>query len=227
MALADFQTLVDDLVRDRDQIISSTQRDVAIGAALAVYSATLPRTIVVDVVAPGGARIDLPAGFTDASQLVSIEYPIGEIPPRLRPLSEASLYTAPTVRQLDLPISVAAGESIRIGYTTDHQVDATTDTVPARHRQAVASLAASILCGQLASYYATEGDPTIAADTVDYKDKSQRFRLRARDLAAVFDAAVGSAPADRVKAASATVALERSNALGGRRLFHPARDWPR
>ncbi|MGB3749447.1 MAG: hypothetical protein WA961_14705 [Rhodanobacter sp.] len=227
MALSDYQTLVDDLVRDRDDVVTTVQRDEAIAAALAQYSADRPRHVVVDVVSSGGQRIDLPVGFTEDSRLVGVEYPIGRIPTALLPLAEISIYAAPTVRQLDLPVFTDVGDALRVTYTAEQLVDASDDTVPLRHRQSVASLAASYLCVQLASYYATEGEPSIAADTVDRKTKSDRFRMLAKDLAAAYTRVVGVAPSDRTRGASVTVPLERSNALGGRRMFHPTRDWPR
>ena len=119
MSLADYQTLVADLVRDsgRGDVISDVQRDAAITAALAQYSADRPREVVVDVVSPGGQRIDVPAGFTLDSRLVGVEYPIGQIPASQLPLSEISIYSAPTGRQFDLPLNLAAGEDLRITYT--------------------------------------------------------------------------------------------------------------
>jgi len=227
MSLADIQTLVDDLVRDRDQVVASDQRDAAITAALAQYSSDRPRAVVVDAVSSGGQRIDLPAGFTDESQLLGIEFPVGEIPPSQLPMADISIYSAPTVRQVDLPVWTQPADTLRMTYTAAHLLDDTDDTVPARHRQALASLAASIVCGQLASYYVTEGEPSIQADTVDYKDKSQRFRLRQKDLAADYTRIVGPAPSDRAQPASVTVPLQRNASLGGRRLFHPTRYWPR
>jgi hypothetical protein len=227
MPLADFQTLVDDLVRDDGHGVSSAQRDAAIQAALVQYSADRPRNVVVDVVSPGGQRVDLPAGFTADSRLVGVEYPVDRIPASQLPLSDISVYAAPTVRQLEVPQWIAVGESLRVTYTGDHLVDDEDDTVPLRHRQSIANLAASYLCMQLASRYATEGDPSIPADTVDYKSKSDRFRALAKDYAAAYGRVVGVAPSDRTKAASATVELERRDSLGNRRLFHPARSWPR
>lgn len=227
MPLLDYQTLVDSLVRDRDQVITTDQRDAMIGAAVAEYSVGQPRRVVVDVVSAGGQRIDLPAGFTDSSQLLGIEYPVGNVPASELPLSDVTLYDSPTARLIELPVTTAANDTLRVSYTADHLVDATDDTVPVRHRQAVASLAASLLCGQLASYYASEGESSISADSVDYKDKSQRFRLRAKDLAADYTRVVGVPPSERNKGASVTVELERNTSLGYGRLFHPTRNWPR
>ncbi|URX63259.1 hypothetical protein KR767_04100 [Luteibacter anthropi] len=227
MTLADYQTRVADLVRDRDAVITDVQRDDAVRAAFARYSAVFPRPVVVDLVSTGGQRIELPGGFTSESTVVALEYPVGQIPPIELPLSEVRVYTAPTQRLLDLPLVTRNGDVLRMTYTAAHLVDGIDDTVLPAHRQAVASLAASMLCGQLVSYYSSEMESTISADAVNYKDKAQRFRQRAKDLEATFVDVVGDAPSDRAKAASATVGLERRNALGGRRLFHPTRDWAR
>ncbi|MBN8715216.1 MAG: hypothetical protein J0H50_14850 [Xanthomonadales bacterium] len=228
MPLADYQTRVDDLVRDRDNVISDPQRDAAIDTALAVYSADRPRQVVVDVTSGGGQRIDLPAGWVDdSSTLVAVEFPIDQVPASELPLADVRIYNAPSGRKIELPIPTADGDVLRLTYTAAQLLDATDDTVPLHHRNAVASLAASLLCTQLAIYYATEGEPSIAADTVDRKNKSDRFRLLAKDLAAAYSRVVGSPPSDRNKGASVTVPMERNNALGGKRLFHPTRDWPR
>lgn len=227
MPLADFQTQVANLVRDTDKVLVSADIVEAINAALARYSADQPRRVVVDVVSSGGQRIDLPAGFTDDSTLVGIEYPLDQIPAAQLSMIDVSIYAAPTVRQLELPMWTKVGEVLRVTYTAAHLLDDTDDTVPMRHRLAVASFAASVLCGQLASYYANEGEPSIAADSVDHQSKSQRWRLRQKDLSSEYVRIVGSAPPDRLVAASATVALSSRDALGGHRLFHPARNWPR
>lgn len=226
MSLEQLQTTVDDLVRDRDGVVSDTQRNDAIDAAVRAYSIDRPRNVVVDITASGGQRIDLPAGFTDASRLRGIEYPVGDVPPSEVPLSEISIYDAPSVRQIALPMWVAAGDTLRVSYTAAHLVDDADDTLPDGDRFAVACKAASILCGQLAAYYAGESEPTLAADTVNRQTKSQAWRQRARDLAADYATRVGPAPNERRKAASATTSLERNDALGGRRLFHPTRVWP-
>jgi len=227
MPLADYQTAVDDLVRDRDAVISDVQRDAAIAAAVTQYSADAPRPVVVDQAATAaGNTLDLPAGWTDDSVLVSAEYPIGQWPPVYLDASDVQIYASPTVRQLRLPVQLAIGESVRLTYTAAHLVDDADDTVPTKHANAVASLAASWLCGQLASYYAGESEATIGADTVDRKTKSDRWRTRARDLLAVYTASVGSAPSDRTKGASAVKQLQRTDALGNRRLFHPPTNWP-
>lgn len=225
MPLADCQTSVDSLVRDRDAVITTAQRDAAIDAAVAQYSVDHPRSIVNDVVSAGGALLDLPPEWTDDAVLTGAEYPIGSLSPAFA-LGDVSFYATPTGTQLRLPVELDAGVSVRITFTGAHRLDADSDTIRPGHRQAVAALAASMLCGQLASYYAGESESSISADTVDRKNKSDLWRARSRDLAAEYSKVVGPAPSARKQGASATVQLTRPNSLGGRRMFHPPGNWP-
>lgn len=227
MSLADYQTAVTDLLRDRDGVVSDPQRDAAIETARAQYSIDAPRPVTVDAnAAAAGNTLALPAGWTDDSVLTAAEYPVGEWPPSMLNASDIQIYATPASRELRLPVQLVIGDTVRLTYTADHLLDANDDTIPERHRNAVASLAASLLCGQLASYYAGQSESTIGADTVDRKTKSDQWRARARDLAAAYTAAVGTKPADRKQGASAFKELRRSDSLGGRRLFHPPQNWP-
>jgi len=228
MSLADYQLLVDDLVRDRDQVIAPASRDIAIGAAVLQYSADRPRDVVVDLISTGGARLALPAGWvTDFSTLQSIEYPVGQLPTAEIPLSDVRLYRAPDGTDLILPVDLRDAEVVRMTYSAPHNVDSNVDTIRVSHRQAVASYAGMILCGQLAAYYASESEPTIQADTVDRANKSALFRARAKDLQMAYNSVIGQAPSDRQQAASVTVDVRRDDSLGLRRLFHPPGTWPR
>jgi hypothetical protein len=227
MSLADYQTLVTDLVRDRDNVVSPDQRDAAITAAVAQYSSDRPRPIVVDAEAQApGNVLDLPDGWTPDSVLLAAEFPIGQLQPSMLDMSEVQIYDTPTSRELRVPVQLEIGDAVRLTYTADQLLDADNDTIPLRHRQAVASLAAAMLCGQLASYYAGESESTISADTVDRKTKSDQWRARQKDLLAAYANTVGIAPSDRVKGASAVKELRRNDSLGGRRLFHPPQNWP-
>lgn len=227
MSLADVQSLVDDLVRDKDQVIASVQRDAAIAAALERYSADSPRLVVEDLTAPGGQYLPLPALWLDGqSEIRGVEYPIGEVPPAEIDVGALRVILTPSTSSLLFTYSPSAGELVRVAYTAAHVLDGATDTIPNRHRRLVAALAAADLCGQLASYYASEGAPTIAADVADHQGKSERYRARARDLRAEYAQAIGT-QGDRAKPASVDVALPPRDSLGGRPLFHPPRGWPR
>ena len=221
--LADFRTLVDDLVRDRDQVISSTQRDSAIDQAVQRYSGDRPRPVVVDATVAAGPGLDLPAGWqSDFSTIVSVEYPIGSRPPVFLEAADLRLYESPLSVQIQLPDDVNVGDSARLTYTQRHAVDDSTDTVPLQHRLAVSYLAAAILSGQLANYYATSGEPTIAADAVDHHSKSDKFRARERDFRARYLAELGVAD-KRSGAAGVQVDWDGKDSRGNDRLFHRRR----
>lgn len=227
MSLADLQSIVDDLVRDKDQVIASAARDAAIATAVAQYSAAASRVIVEDVECPGGAVLPLPAFWIEGeSEIQGVEYPIGEMPPAELAPDVLRIVRTPVGSTLLLAFSPASGEFVRLHYTGAHVLDEDTNTIPSRHQRAVAALAAADLCGQLSAWYATEGAPTIGADSADHQGKTERYRLRARDLRAEFTQAVG-AVSDRTKPASVDVALPSRDSLGGRPLFHPPTGWRR
>lgn len=226
MSLAAFQQLVDDLVRDTDQVITPSQRDDAIANALARYSVDAPRRAIEDVVVAGDGSLVIPAAWASGSRVMDAEYPIGQRPMSQIPLTLIEVRATPTGDSILLLAELPLGDTVRLTFSAAHQLDATIDTVPAAHRRAVAALAGSDLCGQLAAHYSNESAPTIGADTVDHQGKSLRWRNRSRDLAAEYSRIVGPAPNDRAVPASAEVVLPGRNTLGGRRLFHPP-EWPR
>ncbi|MEO5626928.1 MAG: hypothetical protein ABIQ70_13045 [Dokdonella sp.] len=228
MSLADVQSLVDDLVRDTDQVITSSQRDTAIANAVLRYSADAPRRVVEDVVVDSGGNLPAPSFWLDdSSRVLRAEYPIGVRPASYIPGELIDTVATPAGVTIVLLGGIADGETVRLAYTAAHALEVGTDTIPAQHRRAVAALAGSDLCGQLAAQYSNESAPTISADTVDHKGKSDRWRARSRDLMAEYTRVVGSAPSERTKPASVDVPLVRTDSLGGRRLFHPTTGWPR
>lgn len=226
MSLEDLPSLVDDLVRDTDQVITATARDTAIAKALQRYSIDAPRRIVEDVTVNAQGNLPLPSAWLEGqSVLEQAEYPVGERPRRFIAAADIEPSVTPSGTTLVLLASIATGQTVRLTYTGLHVVDALTNTVPLRHRQAVAALAAADLCGQLAAYYSNEGAPTIGADTVDHLGKSERWRARARDLNQEYTRVVGPAPSERAKPASVDVAVARTDSLGRRRMFHPTTEW--
>src|SRR3954471_14947965 len=74
MALADYQTLVDSLIRDSSGIITTTERDTAIALAVARYSEDRPEQSRADVVGDGTNFVNLPNAWEqDFSRIVAIE----------------------------------------------------------------------------------------------------------------------------------------------------------
>jgi hypothetical protein len=225
MSLSDFQWRIDDLVRDKDQVISSSQRDQALQDAVMRYSLDFARPVMVNVVAPGGHFVPTPAGWVSGySQVLLVEYPAGQSPLSEIPLNEMGVrYSPGDVEVLEFAYrDFIAGQTIALRYTQRHVVDSNTDTIPEHHRYPVCCWAASILCGELANWYATEGASTLGADTADHVGKTERLRARARDLAMQFMKDLGINE-KRPNIAGVVVETPRLNTQGRPTLFRNRR----
>lgn len=227
MSLADYQQVIRDLIRDKDGVLSQGSIDAAITSAVLRYSTDAPRNLLVDETATAYSTQPLPGGWVqDVSVLISVEYPIDRKPASMLDPADFRIRQMSNGLRLELDVTVTEGDIYRIGYTAEHAVDATTDTVPVKHRYAVQCLAAANLCGQLASYFATEGAPLVGADVSDHIGKTERFRARKRDLEAEYVRALG-VPEKPVTAAAGVVAqLDNTATQGDDRLFHRKR-YPR
>lgn len=220
--LSDYQTLVDDLVRDDAGKIGTSQRDAAIATAVIRYSDDRPRRTVADVIG-AGQMLDVPAGWVrDFSVIESIEYPVGKIPPRRIAADRHCIYESPDGPQIQLLDALAAASALRVCYTVRHLVGDTDDTIPLSHREAVANYAAAILCDQLSALYANESDSTIQADSVQQGSKSAAYRSKARDYRKAYQDALGVQEKTSVPA-GVVVQLNGTDSFGGPRLQHPPR----
>lgn len=224
MALADYQALVEDLVRDDTGKIATADRDEAIARAVARYSKDRPRLKVEDAAAPGGNKLNLPTGWQAGfSDLRAIEYPIGNTPSTLLEQDSYGIYSTPTADEIKIVGAINATQQVRITYTIRHAVDAVpTDTIRADDREAVCAWAASLLLDQLAAWFAGASDSTIQADVVDRRSKSGDFAARAKALRARYFSELGL-DEKRSVAAGAIVDLDAADSQGRDRLLHPRR----
>lgn len=185
--LADFYGLVDDLIRDREQVIKPISRDRALDAAVQRFSTDKPRDVVEDVtVLATGYFLPMPSQWVSGySILIVIEADIGASHIRTIAASACAIYTQPGgPDRIRLPDNSPqqAGAVLRVRYSAPHQVNAVADTVPHAARHALASYAAGILCAELAAHYAGDSDSTIQADSVDHRSKSQTWNTLANRL---------------------------------------------
>lgn len=221
MALSDFQNLLDNLAKDDAGRLDVDDRDSAIALAVMRYSKDRPRAVVEDVTASGGHYLNLPVGWdAESSTVQAVEYPIGDVPPNY--MNGSWLYHSPNGMLIGVPVVLYAGEQVRLTYSAPHVLDGTTDTLPARDREAVVSYAAAILFDQLAALYSGDSDSTIQADAVNHGDKSSRFASRANKLRQRYFDELGIDP-KRLVAASVTVDLDMPNSQGRDRLTHSGR----
>lgn len=199
MALID---LISSRVKDDSQRLTyPADYQPALEAALDTYSRHRPRLVVEDVEASGGADLELPAGWEDEfSQVRSVEYPLGLEP---EALCESALYLTPGGIVLRLRDAVpAAGELVRVTYTASRNEA----QVPRADLDAVANLAAAMLCEVLANLFAHSSDPTIAADVVNYRSKSAEFAARAKRLRQMYLDQVGLRDGDPAPAMGVAIA---------------------
>jgi len=220
MPLIDFQSIVEDLVRDDASRITNAQRDTAIVSAIERYSKDRPRTKVEDISAPGGSLLSLPAGWeADFSNLSTIEYPIGQVPPNYIPNNHWNMYQSPVGLTVQLYEALQSNVQCRLAFSIRHVLDANEDTIPRGDREPVCCLAAASLLDQLAAEAAGSSDSTIKADAIDYQNASAQYAARAKALRKRYTDELGIDDKKNV-ASGAVVSFERGNSLGRQRLTH-------
>ena len=221
-SLADIRQKVKSQVKDdAGKLTNPEDYDRNISAALGKYSRHRPDHKVVDVAGNGTHAYDLPAGWvTEFSIIKSVEFPIGDVPASFLEKDEYEVYETPVGRKLRLlNYAPAATDSFRVKFTTLR----TSSTVPDGDIDAFTWLAVSLCCEELANAYAQSGDSTLAADSVDYKDKSYRFAQRAKRLMQLYKEHLGLKDDDSVPAAASVADLDIGYPGGGDRLTHPRR----
>ena len=219
--LSDYQTLVIDLVRDDAGKIVTAERDRAITAAVERYSKDRPRQTAEDLTPTSANVLPLPSTWvTDFSTLLSLEYPIGNVPRDLIEQDRYEFYrntTAVVIQLLDA-VAVAASNT-RATYTIKHSVTTTVDTIPVGDREAVAGYAAAALCDELAALYSGGTDSTIQADSVEQKSKAADYSARAGRLRKRYFDEMGVDDKRNV-ATGVVVNLNAKDSMGGDRLLH-------
>lgn len=217
--LSDFQTLVTNLVGDEGGNLAAGAKDQAIALAVTRYSTDRPRVLVADIALPGGHFFNLPPAWEPGLSIVKqIEAPPGQVPPSLLSPGCWQLYQDLDATRILLDSAQPNGATIRLHFTVSHTLTALADTIPLRDREPVCAWAAGILLDQLATLYAGNRQPTIAADTVDWQSKSRDFASRAKAMRQNYLDQLGL-DTKRNVAAGAVVAAPLPTSHGGRPLL--------
>jgi hypothetical protein len=182
--LSDYQALTSELTRDDAGKVAVSERDRAIVLAVERYSKDRPQEKVEDVTPVDANTLPLPTFWeTDYSELRSLEYPIGSVPPNVIGQDRYGFYRSPSALRIQLLDAVAvAALSVRATFTIRHALSASADTIPTKDREPIACWAAAALCDQLAALYSGNTDSTIQADSVQQTSKAQEYAARARAL---------------------------------------------
>lgn len=221
--LADYEQLVAAAVRDDASKLTINEIGSAIVQAVTRYSKDRPREKVEDVIATGGNLLPLPMAWqADFSQLNSLEYPVGNVPPDIIRAGGWGMYATPTGLKVQVMDAIQAAKSVRATFTIAHVLSDTVDTIPTGDREPVASYAAAILLDQLASLYSNDQDSTIKADSVQHTSKAGEFAKRAKVLRQRYFDDLGI-DTKRNVAAGTVVNLDGASSIGRDRLTHPRR----
>lgn len=211
MSLSYFQALLDDLARDQGEVLDAQARTRALEAARLQYSADQPRQLIEDVVWGVDFLGPVPAAWTEGAWIKAAEYPLGRDPAAY---IDVTTYLAPGGWQLIAAVPVPAGETVRVVYMAEHQLSATEDTIPARHRLAVAQYAAHLLCHQLATYYSAQRETMLGADASNTETRAREFAARAKELRSAYYVGVGLADPFKNSGAGAAGGASGSAAAG-------------
>ena len=219
--LSDYQVLVNDMIRDSADRVDAEQLDRAIGLAVIQYGKDRPREVVEDIVSPGGKILDMPQ---NAIRVTSIEYPVAEFPISRLHSDQWGIYKAPDGEKIILDVHTLMASYVRLTVVRNHILTETDDTIPSVDREAVGSYAAAILFDQMSADTSTDGNPTIAADTVNHQAKPDSFAKRAERLRTRYYDLLGLDP-KRVQGASVNVTMPSRSTTGHRRLTHGRHRW--
>lgn len=226
--ILNFETWFGDRVRDSGAKITPSQIDRAIVEAAKRYTRVRPIEAVQDY-AGDGVLFDfaLPTGWMpDLSTVRSLEYPAGQRPASMLESEDWTLYRLSTSVQKIRLISLtpSTGETLRITWTKPHLIDGSSSTIPGNDEEAVANLAAAIGLRELAAHYANTVDPTLTADSVNYRSKSSEYLKLASELEQQYRAHMGiKDEGAEIVAGGTMLDVDRANSVNQDQLTHPNR----
>lgn len=221
------------ILQDDATVLNPTTEitDVIQNEAVQLYSKHKPYLRVADLTADGTYdytinTTNFPGWSDDFSHIQDVEYPAGEYQdPNMTPFEEWMIYEDTTTKYLRFTETTpASGYTIRARYTTPHSVpDSGNATIYANDVGAFCNLAASLCAMAISNHYGQTSNSTITADAVAYRDKSDIWASRAKDLYKKYTELMFP---DHIQAAMAFREFDTSfAALGYSRLTHP--EWSR
>lgn len=200
--------------------LSAPDLDAFLMRGVELFSKDRPRAVVADIAATGVFDYPVPLDWdADESIGVQVEFPAGEQAPKILPENEWMIYRQATgVHRLRFLESSPNNGTIRLIYTIPYALTQQINTLPDSAFMAVVYKSAQLACESLAAQYAKTSDPTINADIVNYRTKSQEFSDRAKDFLARYETEIRS---DAARGEIGEWDLLMTG--GGQQLFHNPR----
>lgn len=202
--LSDWIDQVSELIVDVDVDTPDTTYDqllvVGVKPALSQYSIDAPHVVAVDMT-PSDRWLPLPAsgdGWVDGwSRVVSLTAPADSDPPDYIEPSQWRFARDPasaSTRRILLPFTLAAGEQVRVEFTSTWPTPTTAaadDLVSTVAFDAVTSLAAAMVLTSLANEAARHRGGSLATDFVDGTDRARDLLDAARSLRIIYNTFIG------------------------------------
>lgn len=197
--------------------LSPADLDEFLKRAAEIFSAHRPRVVMADIPATGAFDYAVPSDWDlDESIAQRVEFPADLQEPRIIPDDEWMVYRSATgVHKLRFLETTPINGTIRFTYTIPYVLSPTVNTLPDASFMAVIYKAAELACEGLAAQYARTSDPTLNADVVNYRTKSQEFSDRAKDFLSRYAAEIQK---DAARGGIGEWDLLMTG--GGRQLFH-------
>lgn len=219
MALSDFRDKTKLKTQNGTLVLSDTDVDSIVVAALAQFSKDCPYIKVSDISGDGGYDYSLPTTWQDGFSVIKkLEYPAGEREPVYMEPENWIIYNNGSSKKLRLlNHTPTASETIRLTYTIAF-LETTIDNIPVSYQDAFCNLAASICCEAIANYYTQSSDSTVDIDSVDYLSKSNDWGSRAKRLRKLYEIFLSSQ--EGLQAVSVTGDWDNKPSWGDDHLLH-------
>jgi hypothetical protein len=187
----------------------------AVDTAINSYSRLRPNVEVADLEGDGSTQsFSMPSDYQyPFSNVLSIEYPYGEIPPVELGPEYYSIYMDTDGEKIVFHNAIASGESARVKYTCLHSISDDETTIPSADWAAFLYLSAYHLANYAVGYYGSTTRATLSADVVNYRTKSDEWRSIAEHFYRSFQGAMGMKVGDTVRSGLVVASLKRDGLI--------------
>ncbi len=202
-----------------------------IGTALRTLNYDKPLILVSDITGDGTPSYDLEAvGFKKGfSDLNKVEFPADEVPPVFKfknkdwiVYEDPSKTAGQQIRLLFLLANPTSPDVIRVTLESPYTLTTTTSDLDDTAFTALVYKATELVLRALANKFALSTDPNIAADAVDYANRSNNFQFSAEKMRAAYEHLAGLD--EDVKASQAFAEADIRIAGVHEMFWHRARD---
>lgn len=189
--------LLDEVLSDEAaRTLVSNRRVRLMQLTLEKFSSISPRVLNADITGDGTTKsFSVPTLWEPKfSQIRSVEYPKGKIPPIFLDSSDYTVHFIDNAYKIMFVFAPASGEIAHLTFTTRHSLTMTGDSFTNSERNAFTFLSAGFICRYLASTYTQSVSSTLGADAVNWADKQNQYLVLAREYRQQCYEALGLTP---------------------------------